>query len=74
MVGIGGKKSFGDFPHSTWGKTPQSTIKILKNTHTKNRRLKIEAVTKMDDWITICQHKTEELYKIEISTLTSLEV
>ena len=33
---------------------------ILGNTLTKNRRLKIEAVTKMDDCFTICYHKTEE--------------
>ena len=35
-------------------------IKVSENTHTKNGRLNIEAVTKMGDHFTICQYKTEE--------------
>ena len=48
-------------------KTTQSTIKVLENTHTINRSLKIENVTKMDDFFTTCQHKTEDHPKIQIS-------
>ena len=56
------------------GKTTKSTIKVLKNTLTKNWRLKIEAVTKMDDYFTICQYKTLGLKDIEIPVPISLEV
>ena len=41
-------------------------IKVLQNTLSKNRRLKIEAVTKKDDY------KTEEPKNIEISPPISL--
>ena len=50
----------------------QPAIKFLENTHTKNRRLEIEAVTKTEDCFTTCQHKTEEPINTEISTLTLL--
>ena len=53
-------------------KTIYSTIKALENTLTKNRRLKIESLTKMDDYFTICQYKTEEPRNIEISAPISL--
>ena len=54
----------------------QPTIKILENTHTKNRRSKTEAVTKMDDCflLAICQYKTEEPANIEIFTPIALDV
>ena len=42
------------------GKTKKSTMNVLENTLAKNQRLKTEAVTKMDDYFTICQYKTEE--------------
>ena len=43
--------------------------------HTKNRRLKIEAVTKIDDCFIICdEYKTKERKTIEISAPISLEV
>ena len=48
-------------------------IKVLDNTH-KNQRLKIEAVTKMDDFFTIYEYKTEEPKSIETPTPFSLEV
>ena len=48
-------------------------IKILENTHTKNRRLKIEAVTKMDDYFTNCQYKIKKPKNNEISTPTYLD-
>ena len=51
----------------------EATIKVLENTHTKNRRLKIEAVTKMSDCFALCQNKTEEPKKIDISTPISVE-
>ena len=57
-----------------WEETTQFTIKILENTHTKNLRLKIEAVTKMDDYFTICQYKIKKPKNDEISTPTYLEV
>ena len=38
----------------------QSTTKALGNTHTQNRRMKIEAVSKMDDSFTICDYKREQ--------------
>ena len=53
-------------------KTIYSTIKALENTLTKNRRLKIESLTKLDDYFTICQYKTEEPRNIEISAPISL--
>ena len=46
---------------NAWEKTPQSTIKVLENTHTKNRPLKIEAVTKMGNCFTICQYRIKTL-------------
>ena len=51
----------------------QSRIKVSGNSHTKNRKLNIEAVTKMDDCFTIF-YKTEEPKNIDISTPISLEV
>ena len=60
--------------HDCRGKKTQSTIKVLENTHIKNQRLKSEAVTKMDEYFTICQHKTEEPTNIELSTPVSLDV
>ena len=32
---------------------------VLENIDTRKRRLKIEAVTKMDHWFTMCQYKRE---------------
>ena len=39
----------------------------------QNRRLKNEAVTKTEDYLIICEYKTEELKNIEISTPISLK-
>ena len=47
----------------------ESTIKILENTHTKNRKLKIKDVTKMDDCFTIRQYKLEKSKNNDTSTL-----
>ena len=78
MVGLGGKKSCGNFWKHRWSissqlvvvchncieKTIQSTTnfikQVLENTDTRKRRLKIEAVTKMDHWFTMCQYKREK--------------
>ena len=49
-------------------------IKVLENTHTKNRRLKIEAATKMNHCFTICPHEKQHPKNIEISTPIALEV
>ena len=38
----------------------QPTTKVLGNTHTQNRRMKIETVSKMDDSFTICDYKKEQ--------------
>ena len=46
---------------------------MLENTLTKNQSLKIGSQTKMDDYFTICQHKTEKPRNIEISAPISLE-
>ena len=54
------------------GKTTQSMIRALENTLTKNRRLKIGSLTKMDDYFTICLYKTDEPRNIEISASISL--
>ena len=54
------------------GKTTQSMIRALENTLTKNRRLKIGSLTKMDDYFTICQYKIDEPRNIEISASISL--
>ena len=51
----------------------ETTIKVLENTYTKNRRLKIEVVTKMNDCLALSQNKTEEPKKIDISTPISVE-
>ena len=48
--------------------------KVLRNTHTKSRKLKIEAVTNMNDCFTICQCKIEEPKNSEISAPFSLKV
>ena len=42
------------------GKTTWSMIKVLENSLTEIWRLKIKAVTKMDDYFTICQYEKEE--------------
>ena len=54
--------------------TTSSSIKVLENTYAKNRKLKIEVVTKMDNCFTICQYKTEKPKMIEITTSISLEI
>lgn len=51
----------------------QSRIKVLGNSHTKNQRLNIEAVTKIDNCFTIF-HKTEEPKSIDTSTHICLKV
>ena len=35
-------------------------LKVQENTHTKNRRLKFEAITNMDDGFSICHYKIKE--------------
>ena len=47
--------------HNCMGKTTQCKIKILENTHTKYWRFRIEAVTKMEDYSTICQRTLKML-------------
>ena len=75
MGGVGGKKSCG---HSLkHRKSMQHNFKVLENTYTKHRRLKIETATNMDDCFTICQicqYKTQEPTNTEISAPISLEV
>ena len=50
------------------GEKIQSTIKFLEKFHPKNRILKIEAATKIDNCFSICQYKIEEPKNIETST------
>ena len=45
---------------------------ILYQSLRKKRRLKIGSLTKLDDYFTTCQYKTEEPRNIEISAPTSL--
>ena len=72
MGGVGEKKSCG---HSLKQiKSMQHNFKVLENTYTKHRRLKIETVTNMDHCFTICQYKTQEPTNTEISAPISLEV
>ena len=52
----------------------QLTIKVLENTYTKNLRLKIEFVIKMDGYFNICQYKLEEPTNTKIFALISLKV
>ena len=54
--------------------TTLSSIKVLENTYAKNQKLKIEVVTKMDNYFTICQYKTEKPKIIEIITSISLKI
>ena len=35
-------------------------LKVQENTHTKNRRLKFEAISNMDDGFSICHYKIKE--------------
>ena len=49
-------------------------IKFLENSHTKNQKLLIEAVTKMDGCFAIRHYKAEEPKNIGICTLISLKV
>ena len=48
--------------------------KSLTKNHTKNRWLKIEAITKKEDCFTMYQYKIEEPNNIQISVPISLEV
>ena len=48
------------------GKRYNPRLKPQENTLTNNRRLKIGSLTKMDNYFTICQYKTEEPRNIEI--------
>ena len=52
----------------------ESMIKFLENSHTKNQKLLIEAVTKMDGCFALRHYKAEEPKNIEICTLISLKV
>ena len=49
-------------------------MKVVDKTHTKNLKLKIEAVTKIDTFFTKCQYKTEKPKNIEIFGIISLEI
>ena len=62
-----GENSCGNF----W-KHRQSILNLFNYTLTKNRRLKIESLTKMDDCFTMCQYKTEQPINIGISAPVSL--
>ena len=52
----------------------ETMIKFLENSHTKNQKLLIEAVTKMDGCFALRHYKAEEPKNIEICTLISLKV
>ena len=52
----------------------KTTIRVLQNTLKNNRRLKIGSLTKMKDYFTICQYKTEDPRNIEISAPISLGI
>ena len=56
------------------GKTDIIHNQSLRKHSYKNQRLKIQTMTKIDDYFTICHYKTEEPKNIETSPRLSIEV